>query len=60
MKPYTRRGEDQTDDELRKNWRGNKNRRRKVSDRPFKKAYRKQLNDQIRKKNKEQDEGDHQ
>ena len=41
MKPYTTVNKGQYDEDLRRNWRSNKNYWRKCKDRPFKKKARK-------------------
>ena len=48
MKPYTNTGENNCQEDLRANWRGNKNYHRKVADRPHKKIFRSRLKASLR------------
>jgi hypothetical protein len=44
MRPYTKVNKAGNDEDLRRNWRGNKKCHRKKVDRPFKKKMRKSMN----------------
>lgn len=48
MRPYTRAGDGDEEERYRKNWRGNKNYRRKAADRVEKKRYRRKLDEEMR------------
>jgi hypothetical protein len=48
LRPYTKVGKANLDEDLRRNWRNNKNYYRKKIDRPFKKMMRQELKRDLR------------